>query len=90
MQPTQRRQLEDRQPVALGTRAFDLLTVLVERAGQPVAKNELVTRTWAGLGGAENSLQVQVSTLRKLLGQGTEGAAMRDEQVFSQGFCDRA
>ena len=69
LQPEERRLLADGQPVALGARAFDLLAVLVERAGRLVAKNELITRVWPGLVVEENNLQVQVSTLRKLLGQ---------------------
>ncbi|MFO1323964.1 MAG: winged helix-turn-helix domain-containing protein [Burkholderiales bacterium] len=62
------RLLEDGRPVALGARAFDLLVVLVERAGQLVTKNDLLARVWPGLVVEENNLQVQVSTLRKLLG----------------------
>ena len=41
---------------------------LVARAGQLVSKNELLTLVWPGLVVEENNLQVQVSTLRKLLG----------------------
>ena len=69
LQPEERRLLADGQPVALGARAFDLLVVLVERAGQLVAKNDLLTLVWPGLVVEENNLQVQISTLRKVLGQ---------------------
>ena len=69
LQPAERRLLADGQPVALGARAFDLLVVLVERAGQLVAKNDLLTLVWPGLVVEENNLQVQISTLRKVLGQ---------------------
>ena len=69
LQPGQRRLLADGQPVALGARAFDLLVVLVERAGRLVTKSELITLVWPGLVVEENNLQVQISTLRKLLGQ---------------------
>jgi len=55
-------------PVAVGARAFDLLVVLVERAGQLVAKNDLLTSVWPGLVVEENNLQVQISALRKVLG----------------------
>src|SRR5260221_323488 len=37
LQPAQRRLLEDGRAVALGARAFDLLVMLVDRAGQLVA-----------------------------------------------------
>ncbi len=62
--------LADGQPVALGVRAFDLLVVLVERAGRLATKNDLLTLVWPGLVVEENNLQVQISTLRKVLGQG--------------------
>lgn len=68
LQPEERRLLADGQPLAVGARAFDLLAVLIERAGQLVAKNELLERVWPGLVVEENNLQVQVSALRKLLG----------------------
>ena len=69
LQPEERRLLADRQPVVLGARAFDLLAALVDRAGQLVAKNDLLTLVWPGLVVEENNLQVQISTLRKVLGQ---------------------
>jgi DNA-binding winged helix-turn-helix (wHTH) protein len=68
LQPDQRRLLVDGRPVALGSRAFDLLLALVERPGQLVTKNELLDRVWPGLVVEANNLQVQISTLRKLLG----------------------
>ena len=69
LQPDQRRLLVDGRPVALGSRAFDVLLALVERAGQLVAKNALLDLVWPGLVVEENNLQVQVSALRKILGQ---------------------
>lgn len=68
VQPNQRRLLVDGHPVALGPRAFDVLLALAERAGQLVTKNELLDLVWPGLVVEENNLQVQISTLRKLLG----------------------
>jgi len=68
LQADQRRLLMDGRPVALGPRAFDLLLALVERPGQLVTKDELLDRVWPGLVVEANNLQVQISTLRKLLG----------------------
>ena len=56
-------------PVALGARALDLLAVLAARAGSLVTKEDLLERVWSGLVVEENNLQVQVSQLRKVLGQ---------------------
>lgn len=54
--------------VALTARAFALLVAFVERAGQLLAKDELLQRVWAGVVVEENNLAVQVGVLRKLLG----------------------
>ena len=54
-------------PVALGSRAFDLLTALIERRGQLAAKDELMAAVWAGTVVDENNLAAQISALRKVL-----------------------
>ena len=70
LRPNQRQLLADGHPVALGDRAFDVLLALVERAGQLVTKDELLALVWPNLVVEENNVQVQVSTLRKVLGVG--------------------
>jgi DNA-binding winged helix-turn-helix (wHTH) protein/tetratricopeptide (TPR) repeat protein len=55
-------------PVSLGSRAFDVLSLLVGKRGQLVTKNELLDSAWPDVVVEENNLQVQVSALRKLLG----------------------
>ena len=69
LQPGERRLLAHGESVALGPRAFDLLVALVERAGQLVTKESLLDRVWPKLIVEENNLQVQISALRKVLGQ---------------------
>ena len=71
LRPRDRCLLDDGKPVPIATRAFDVLVMLVERAGDLVSKEELLQTAWAGLVVEENNLQVQVSTLRKLLGPQT-------------------
>lgn len=68
IQPEERRLLIDRQPVHVGARAFDVLLALFERRGHLVTKNELLDLAWPGVVVDENNLQVQISTLRKVLG----------------------
>lgn len=68
VRPAQRKLLVDGQPATLGARAFDLLLVLIEHRDRVVSKNELLDLVWPGLVVEENNLQVQVSTLRKILG----------------------
>jgi DNA-binding winged helix-turn-helix (wHTH) protein len=64
----QRQLLADGVPVELGTRAFDLLLVLLEADGSLIGKEELLSRVWPGIVVAEENLKVQVSALRKALG----------------------
>ena len=71
IQASARQLLVDGQPARLGARAFDVLIALVERRDVVVSKNELFDTVWPGLVVEENNLQVQVSTLRKLLGPHT-------------------
>ena len=54
--------------VHLGGRAFDLLMVLVEGRGKLVTKDEIFDRVWPGVIVEENTLQVQISALRKAMG----------------------
>jgi len=68
----QRQLLADGVPVELGTRAFDLLLVLLDADGLLVPKEDLLTRVWAGIVVSEENLKVQVSALRKALGADRE------------------
>ena len=60
--------LVDGQPVALGSRGFDLLKALVSQRDRVVTKDELLDQVWPGLVVEENNLQVQISGLRRVLG----------------------
>ncbi|WP_256344924.1 ATP-binding protein [Pseudomonas gingeri] len=68
VRPAERRLYVDSRPVALGARAFDVLLALIERRERMVSKSELLELVWPNLFVEENNLQVQVSTLRKVLG----------------------
>ena len=63
-----RRLLADEVPVELGTRAFDLLLVLLEADGALVTKEELLHRVWPGIVVSQENLKVQIAALRKALG----------------------
>src|SRR6478736_615897 len=66
----QRLLLEGDKPVRLGSRAFDILTALVERAGEVVGREELIARAWPATFVEEANLKIQVSALRRVLGDG--------------------
>jgi predicted ATPase/DNA-binding winged helix-turn-helix (wHTH) protein len=55
-------------PVPLGARAFEIIEVLVQAAGDVVSKHDLIGRVWPGATVEENTLQFQVSAVRKALG----------------------
>src|SRR5256885_4885297 len=65
--------LEGDTPVRLGSRAFDILAALVERSGEVVAKQELIARAWPQTFVEEANLKMQVSALRRALGDGQGG-----------------
>jgi predicted ATPase/DNA-binding winged helix-turn-helix (wHTH) protein len=67
---TNRRELiVDGVPVALGNRAFDVLQTLVAAAGNLVTKDEILSRVWPGIVVEENTLQVQITRVRRALGK---------------------
>ncbi len=68
VRPADRLLLRDGAPASLGARAFDLLLCLLERHPHMVSKEEALSRVWPGLVVEENNLSVQVSALRKVLG----------------------
>jgi DNA-binding winged helix-turn-helix (wHTH) protein len=65
--------LEGDKPVRLGSRAFDILAALVERAGEVVGKEELIARAWPETFVEDSNLKIQISALRRALGDGQNG-----------------
>ena len=62
------------QTVALTPKAFDLLLTLVENRGHLLSKETLITQVWPDTFIEENNLAVHISILRKILGEGSNGA----------------
>lgn len=58
------------EPVALGSRALDLLLLLAQRHGEVVSKDTIMDAVWPGLAIEEGNLTVQISALRRILDQG--------------------
>src|SRR5713226_1027634 len=58
---------KDGRAVRLGSRAFDILVVLLSRAGEIVSKDELIAAVWPNLHVEENNLRVHLTALRKTL-----------------------
>ena len=66
--PVRRQLIADGAPVSLGARAFDLLGVLLDNRDRVMSKGDLIDRVWPDTVVEENNLSVQVSMLRKVLG----------------------
>ena len=57
----ERRLLRTGTPIVVTPRAFDVLAVMVERAGSLVTKDELMRRVWAGCSVEDANLGVTTS-----------------------------
>jgi predicted ATPase/DNA-binding winged helix-turn-helix (wHTH) protein len=68
--PAQRVLLDGDKPMRLGSRAFDILLALVERAGETLSRDQLIARTWPDTVVEEGALRVHVAALRRALGGG--------------------
>jgi DNA-binding winged helix-turn-helix (wHTH) protein len=54
-------------PVEIGSRALEVLRALLERPGDLVSRNEIMAAAWRGTVVEDNNLNVQISTLRRVL-----------------------
>jgi DNA-binding winged helix-turn-helix (wHTH) protein len=80
--PRLRLLLRDGVKVDIGTRAFDVLWVLVQADGELVSKDRLLDIVWSGVVVEENNLQAQMSAIRRALG--ADRSMIRTE--FGRGY----
>ena len=71
--PTQFLLLEGDKPVPLGSRALEILIVLLERPGELISKQELMDRVWPNVFVGLANLTVHISALRRALRDGRDG-----------------
>jgi DNA-binding winged helix-turn-helix (wHTH) protein len=71
--PTQFLLLEGNKPVPLGSRALGILIVLLERPGELVSKQDLMSRVWPNVFVEPANLTVHISALRRMLRDGRDG-----------------
>jgi predicted ATPase/DNA-binding winged helix-turn-helix (wHTH) protein len=72
--PRQRLLLDQDKAVPLGSRALEILTALIENAGEVVPKDVLIARVWPGMAVEETSLRVHIAAIRKCLRDRSEDA----------------
>jgi predicted ATPase/DNA-binding winged helix-turn-helix (wHTH) protein len=73
-------------PVELGARAFDILTVLISAPNKVVSKKDLMARVWPDVTVEEGSLRFHMTSLRKALGDGKNGARYI-ATLAGRGYC---
>jgi DNA-binding winged helix-turn-helix (wHTH) protein len=71
--PEERRLERSGSFVQLGSRALDILIVLIQNAGQVVDRRMLMARAWRNIVVDESNLRVNIAGLRKALGDGEDG-----------------
>src|SRR6516162_11271341 len=62
-------------PLPVGPRTLDVLSVLVERAGELVTKEEIMAAVWRRSVVENANLTVQIAALRRVLDQGRPGGS---------------
>ena len=73
-------------PIPLGGRALDILIALLERPGEVVTHKELISTAWPDVTVEEANLRFQMAALRKVLGDGQDGARYISN-VAGRGYC---
>ena len=81
LSPSERLLTRGGEPVEIGGRSFDLLVVLTEQPGRVLSKRELLKRVWTDVVVEDGSLRFHMAGLRKLLGDGEDGARYIATQV---------
>jgi TolB-like protein/DNA-binding winged helix-turn-helix (wHTH) protein len=69
LEPGRRRLTADGQTVPLGARAYDILELLIERRDRVVSRDDILSHVWGSTAVEGNTLAVQISTLRRALGE---------------------
>src|SRR5207237_566591 len=73
-------------PVALGSRAINLLSLLVERQGELVSKDAIMEAVWPGRVVEEANLNVQIAKLRRVLDRDRKHGSCI-QTIAGRGYC---
>src|SRR5262245_29305292 len=73
--PADRLLLEDGRPVALTPKALEILLILVQNGSRLTTKEELMRKVWPDSFVEEANLTVNISALRKILGETSDGGS---------------
>jgi len=84
--PHERRLEREGASIPLGSRAFDLLSLLVSRPGEILGKGELMAHAWPDVTVDEGSLRFHIAQLRRALSDGQDGDRYVTN-VPGRGYC---
>src|SRR5215475_15939807 len=73
LDPAEHSLLCEGKPVSLTPKSFDILVTLVQSKGRLLTKDELMRKVWPDSFVEEANLTVNISALRKVLGDTVEG-----------------
>jgi TolB-like protein/Flp pilus assembly protein TadD len=86
LEPAERRLLREGTPIVLTAKVLDLLIALVERAGHLVSKEELLSRVWPDSFVEEANLSVNISALRRAIGDVHQDSGKYIETIPRVGY----
>lgn len=84
--PSERLLTKGGAPVELGARALDILVALASHPNEAVSKRDLLARVWPDVTVEEGSLRFHMTSLRKALGDGKDGARYITT-LAGRGYC---
>ena len=61
-------------PIELSARSLDILITLLSQPNEVISKRELLAQVWPDVTVEEGSLRFHIASLRKALGDGSDGA----------------
>jgi adenylate cyclase len=74
-----------RSPVQIGSRAFQMLCLLVDRRGEVVSRREIMDAVWPKVAVEQNNLTVQLTALRRVL-DADRGQGSCIENITGRGY----
>jgi DNA-binding winged helix-turn-helix (wHTH) protein len=72
-------------PMAVGSRALDVLDVLLDRAGNLVLRDEFMAAVWPATAVEDTNLNMQIAALRRVLEEGRTEASC-NQNITGRGY----
>ncbi|MBR1131431.1 ATP-binding protein [Bradyrhizobium iriomotense] len=86
VRPHERLVMRDGVALPMGAKSFDTLIALMSRPNEVVSKWDLMAQVWPGMAVEEANLRFHIAALRKVLGDGKDGARYITT-LSGRGYC---